>query len=50
MQRNEITIPHFLDVVKPLTATQKLLIQDAAFDYAAFAKNYGITRPATVPA
>ena len=48
--KDEITIPHFLDVVKPLTATQKLLIQDAAFDYAAFAKNYGITRPATVPA
>ena len=37
--------------IKPLTATQKQLVNpDAAFDYAAFAKNYGITRPATVAA
>ncbi|MDE3316703.1 M20 family metallopeptidase [Lacticaseibacillus zeae] len=47
---DEITIPHFLDSVKPLTTTQKQLIDSAVFDYAAFAKNYGITRPATVPA
>lgn len=47
---DEITIPHFLDAVKPLTTTQKQLIDSAVFDYAAFAKNYGITRPATVPA
>ena len=47
--QDEITIPHFLDAIKPLTATQKRLIKQADFDYAAFAKNYGITRPATVP-
>ena len=47
--QDEITIPHFLDAIKPLTATQKQLINQADFDYAAFAKNYGITRPATVP-
>lgn len=48
--KDEITIPHFLDAVKPLTTTQKQLIDSAVFDYAAFAKNYGITRPAIVPA
>ena len=43
----EITIPGFYDDIIPLTPTQKQIVADSEFDYATYAENAGLTRPAT---
>ncbi|KRL44457.1 M20/M25/M40 family metallo-hydrolase [Lacticaseibacillus manihotivorans] len=43
----EITIPGFYEDIIPLTPTQKQIVADSEFDYATYAKNAGLTRPAT---
>ncbi|WP_407895006.1 M20/M25/M40 family metallo-hydrolase [Lacticaseibacillus sp. N501-2] len=43
----EITIPGFYDDIIALTPTQQQIVADSEFDYAAYAKNAGLTRPAT---
>lgn len=45
--QGKITIPGFYDGVIPLTDTQQQIVAEADFDYEAFAKNAGLTRPAT---
>lgn len=45
---DEITLPGLMDDVVPLTETQEKIAAAGHFDYTAFAKSYGISRPATV--